>query len=100
MSQYGASNVTDIEEYRFLKHLGAGAFASVKKAIHKPTGKRLAVKIYEKFKLMQSSRKKSVIREIASLKKLKHSCLLQIYDCIESPKQLFLIMEYVEGHSL
>jgi len=57
----------------------------------------LAIKVYEKFKLMELQRKKSVIREINALRKLNHSNIMKLYDVIDTPKQLYLIMEYVSG---
>mgnify|MGYP001626578596 CR=1 FL=1 len=50
-SEYGASNYTQITDYIIGRHLGSGAYASVKRATHKPTGMVLAIKVYEKFKL-------------------------------------------------
>ena len=60
----------------------------------------LAIKVYEKFKLMELQRKKSVIREINALRKLNHSNIMKLYDVIDTPKQLYLIMEYVSGQML
>jgi len=57
----------------------------------------IAIKIYDKFKLSEPSRKKSVIREVQMLKKLQHQTLPTLYDVIDSPGQLYLVMEYVVG---
>ena len=51
-SEYNASNLTSITEYQIGKHLGQGAYASVKQAMHLQTGLVLAIKVYEKFNLM------------------------------------------------
>ena len=69
-----------------LKHLGQGSYASVKQAMHVETGLVLAIKVYEKFNLMEASRKKSVIREINILKKLQHKNIMRLYDVIDTPK--------------
>jgi len=47
-----------------------GAYASVKELIHKETGMKLAIKIYDKFKLLDIQRRKNVAREIRILKHL------------------------------
>lgn len=47
-SEYNASNYTQITDYQIGRHLGSGAYASVKMATHKPTGMVLAIKVYEK----------------------------------------------------
>ena len=44
----------------------------VREAIHKPTGEKVAVKVYDRFKLMDIQRKKSALREIKILSKLSH----------------------------
>ena len=51
-SDYGALNYTSISEYRFGKVLGQGAYAIVKEAQHKETGYNVAVKVYDKYKLI------------------------------------------------
>lgn len=51
--------------------LGQGAYAIVREGIHISTGFRVAIKIYDKFKLNQNLLiKKSVLREITILSKL------------------------------
>ncbi len=58
--QYAALNFSQIGEYKIGKHLGAGAYASVKQAIHSATGMLTAIKIYDKSKLLKESHKKGV----------------------------------------
>lgn len=55
-----------------MKQIGQGAYAVVKEAIHKPTGEKVAIKVYDRFKLMDIQRKKSALREIKILSKLSH----------------------------
>lgn len=59
-SEYAAMNFTQVGDYKIGKHLGAGAYASVKQAIHRATGMLTAIKIYDKMVLQSESRKKSV----------------------------------------
>lgn len=87
--------MTQIAEYKIGKHLGSGAYASVKLAIHQKTGLLVAIKVYDKKKLKEASRKKSVQRESLLLKKLHHKNLPILFDAIESPSQFYLVMEYV-----
>ena len=39
-------------------------------------------------------------REIEILKKVRHKYIIQLFEIIETPKQLYLIMEYVSGGEL
>jgi serine/threonine protein kinase len=44
-----------------------------------------AIKIYDKVKLTDQTRKRSVLREVTALKKLDHKNLPTLYDVIDSP---------------
>lgn len=59
-SEYAALNFTQIGDYKIGKHLGAGAYASVKQGMHRATGMLTAIKIYDKSKLTTDSRKRGV----------------------------------------
>ena len=72
----------------------------VRVGLHKILNQKIAVKIYEKFKLLEPNRRKSVKREIKIMEKIDHDCLAKLYEAFESHKQVFLIMEYVNGGSL
>ncbi len=77
-----------INDYMIGKEIGKGAYAVVKQAVHKQTGTKLAIKIYEKFKLMDPARKNAVKREIQVLKQLDHSNVVKLYEVIDNPKQV------------
>lgn len=52
------------EEYLVGKQIGQGAYANVRVALHKGSNSRVAIKIYEKSKIDDPQRRKSVSREI------------------------------------
>ena len=60
----------------------------------------MAVKILEKRKIVEDSDVLRVTREIDILKMIRHPNIIQLFEIIETPKQLFLIMEYVSGGEL
>ena len=64
------------------------------------TGEKVAVKILEKDKIKDSSDIERVSREIKILKLVKHPNVISLYEIIETPKQLYLIMEYACGGEL
>jgi serine/threonine protein kinase len=82
------------------KQIGQGAYAVVKESFHKPTGERVAIKQYDRYKLMDTQRKKSAIREIKILSRLSHSGIVKLYEAIDTSKFVYLVMEYVQGESL
>ena len=77
-----------IEDYLIGKELGKGAYAIVKNAVHKQTNLKMAIKIYEKYKLSDPQRKSSVNREIVILKKINHPNIVKLYEVIDSSKQV------------
>ncbi|CDW78152.1 protein kinase domain containing protein [Stylonychia lemnae] len=99
-SEFGAFNITSIGEYKLGKVLGQGAYAVVKEGVHKTLGSSLAIKVYDKYKLIDAQRKRSVIREIKILKKMQHDNIVTLFDAIDTQRQLYLVMENVEGMSM
>ena len=80
--------------------VGEGAYASVRVATHKVNNKKVAIKVYEKIKLREQQRKKSVRREIRILQMLSHPHIVKILDVVETNNHLNIIMEYLDGISL
>ena len=58
------------------------------------------MKIYPKYKLNDVNKRKSVMREIICMKKLEHPNIVKLHDSFETPKEIYLIQEYVSGVSL
>ena len=58
------------------------------------------MKVYEKLKLLEPNRKKSVKREIKIMERLEHRGIAKLYESFDTNKQVFLIMENVTGGSL
>ena len=82
------------------KTIGKGTFGKVKLGIHELTNERVAVKILEKDKIQDVNDVERVAREIHILKLIRHPNIIQLYEIIETPKQLYLIMEYANGGEL
>jgi len=57
----------------------------------------VAIKILEKEKIVDVADVERVSREIHILKLIRHPSIIQLYEIIETPKQLFLIMEYMDS---
>ena len=89
-----------LEDYIIGKVIGQGAYAVVRIGLHKPSDKWVAIKIYEKSKLIEPQRRKSVKREIKLMERMSHPNIWSLYDVLETNTQLFIIMEYVGGGSL
>lgn len=94
------SQKTSLDEYQIGKQIGQGAYASVRFGFHKPTEKKVALKIYKKYKLEEPNRRKSVKREIKLMEKMKHDSIVQLFEIIDTQKYVILVMEFVGGGSL
>ena len=60
----------------------------------------MAIKILDKSKITDVNDVERVSREIHILKIVQHPHVVQLYEIIETPKKLYLIMEYASGGEL
>ena len=61
---------------------------------------QVAVKILEKDKINDQKDVERITREIKILKKVRHPNVIQLYEIIETDKELFMIMENANGGEL
>ena len=80
--------------------IGQGAFASVKRAVHKKTGYQVALKVYDKKNLKDEESSVALRREIFILAALNHKNIMSIHEVIDSRTNVYLVMELCEGKSL
>lgn len=81
--------------YKLGKTLGIGAFGKVKLGVHVITGQKVAVKILNKHKIKHLEMAEKVKREINILKLCTHPHIIRLYEVIDTPTDIFVIMEYV-----
>ncbi|CAD8057480.1 unnamed protein product [Paramecium primaurelia] len=87
--------------YKLCYVIGKGAFAKVCLGIQILTGAKVAMKIIEKSTLKSESAKKRLLLEITIMKILsQYKQFAQLYEVFETKKQIYIIMEYVEGGDL
>ncbi|NWY95508.1 MYLK2 kinase, partial [Loxia curvirostra] len=77
--------------------LGGGKFGEVHTCREKETGLKLAAKVIRK---QGAKDKEMVLLEIDVMNQLNHHNLIQLYDAIETPREIILFMEFVEGGEL
>jgi len=99
--QNGASRrAKSIGHYILGKTIGEGTFGKVKIGTHIMTGERVAVKVLEKERIVEVADVERVAREVHILKLIRHPHIVQLYEIIETRRQLYLIMEYASGGEL
>jgi calcium-dependent protein kinase len=84
-------------DYTIGEIVGSGAFATVRKVIHKETNQPRALKIIKKNPKQDSSR---MYLEVDILKKLIHPNIMQIYEFYEDKRNFYIITEFCEGGEL
>ncbi|KNE63897.1 CMGC/RCK/MAK protein kinase [Allomyces macrogynus ATCC 38327] len=83
-----------MQRYRIVRELGDGAFGTVSLAIHSPTGEKVAIK---KMKKRYTSWDECVnLREVKSLKKLVHPCIVRLREVMRENERLFFVFEYLD----
>ena len=90
--------LSDIGPYRLLRLIKSGGQGSVYAAEDRRLGRRVAVKLRPLPDDPQQRR--SRLAEARSLAALNHPLIVQLYDVIELPEAVALVMEYVPGHDL
>ena len=96
----GKSGSKNVGHYILGKTIGQGTFGKVKLGSHILSGEQVAVKILEKDRIKEVADVERVAREIHILKIIRHPYIIQLYEIIETPKQLYLIMEFCPNGEL
>ncbi|CAN6611404.1 serine/threonine-protein kinase Rad53p [Trichomonascus vanleenenianus] len=84
-------------DYEMQGVLGSGAFATVKKALDRNTGKPYAIKIISKSRMTDTS---AIQREIKILQSIKHKYVVTMHQVYEDSRSFYLVMDYVKGGDL
>lgn len=79
--------------------IGQGAYASVCKSTHEPSGKSMAVKVFDKNKANWESRRKLVEREIKLMDKICRGSpnIVEFHESIDTHSHVYVVMERLEG---
>ena len=95
------------EDFSLEKVLGQGAYGYVVRATvaeHVKTKreipKQVALKLMAKAHVIDKGQLKHVIDERRLLAKLKHACIMELYDAFVDDKALYLVGEYIDGPDL
>mmetsp|Transcript_23873 Transcript_23873/g.39478 ORF Transcript_23873/g.39478 Transcript_23873/m.39478 type:complete len:361 (+) Transcript_23873:91-1173(+) len=86
-----------LQDLEMLDILGKGASSLVRKAIHKPTGTPLAVKILNVF---DKAKRDQLLRELRTLYSSTFPWLVSFYDCLYDEGAMYIVLEYMDGGSL
>ena len=101
MSNNSPLTTTQIGDYILHHEIGRGGFAIVYQGTHIPTNEIVAIKIIDKNQISSDSLNfKRVESEISILKIVNHKNIIKLYEILETPQKIYLVMEYCERGEL
>ncbi|GJZ09814.1 SNF1-related protein kinase catalytic subunit alpha KIN10-like protein [Tanacetum coccineum] len=89
-----------LRNYKLGKTLGIGSFGKVKIAEHTLTGHKVAIKILNRRKIKNMEMEEKVRREIKILRLFMHPHIIRLYEVVETPSDIYVVMEYVKSGEL
>ncbi|GAB2282481.1 SNF1- protein kinase catalytic subunit alpha kin10 [Dionaea muscipula] len=99
-SRGGSGAEVLLQNYQLGKTLGIGSFGKVKIAEHKLTGYKVAIKILNRRKIKNMDMEEKVRREIKIGRLFMHPHIIRLYEVIETPSDIYVVMEYVKSGEL
>ena len=87
------SNKQPSDDYKRLKFLGEGSYASVYQVQNRYTGSICAMKIIKKKFSKSSSEEKDILNEINILRMMDHPNILKIFEFYSNPKEFSIVTE-------
>ncbi|XP_073132041.1 SNF1-related protein kinase catalytic subunit alpha KIN10-like isoform X1 [Henckelia pumila] len=95
----GKSSRNVLPRYKLGKTLGIGAFGKVKLAVHSLTGLKVAIKILDRQSIDNSEAEK-VRKEINIMRQLFHPHVVRLFEVIDTPTKVYVVMEYMNSGEL
>ncbi|EAR97534.2 Serine/Threonine kinase domain protein (macronuclear) [Tetrahymena thermophila SB210] len=92
--------LNNLDRFEIGQVIGQGSYAVVRKAKDVLTDKIVAIKIYDKFRLIDPQKRNNVKREMHILQKLEHKNIIQLLMTVDTRTTVNLVMEYVSSLSL
>ncbi|TRY53609.1 hypothetical protein DNTS_033074, partial [Danionella cerebrum] len=86
------------EKYEVGKVIGDGNFAVVRECVERSTGQEYALKIIDKAKC--SGKEHLIVNEVSILRRVRHPSIIMLIEELDTPTELYLVMELVKGGDL
>ncbi|KAE8021731.1 hypothetical protein FH972_007597 [Carpinus fangiana] len=89
-----------LQNYKLGRTLGFGSSGKVKIAEHILTGQKVAVKILNREKIKSMDMEEKVRREIKILRLFMHPHIIRLYEIVDTPADIYVVMEYGKSGEL
>ncbi|CAL9090103.1 unnamed protein product [Musa textilis] len=91
---------TRVGKYELGRTLGEGTFAKVKFAKNLETGENVAIKIFDKDKILRHKMVGQIKREISTMKLVRHPNVVRMYEVMASKTKIYMVLEFITGGEL
>ncbi|XP_074567988.1 serine/threonine-protein kinase ATG1c-like isoform X2 [Curcuma longa] len=88
-----------VGDYMIGQQIGAGAFSTVWRARHRVRGMEVAVKEIAMDRLSKKLQE-NLLSEVSILRRINHPNIIALYDFIQTPGRIYLVLEYCKGGDL
>lgn len=89
-----------IEDYQIKQTVGTGSFGRVKLVFHLKENRFYALKILKKAEIMKLKQVDHILSEISILDLIEHPFLVKMTGITQNDRNLYIMMEYVQGGEL
>jgi serine/threonine protein kinase len=91
---------TRVGRYHILGAIGRGGMGEVYAAYHPDLDRRIALKVVHAERAADPERQRRLLREAQIIARLNHPNIVTVYDAGIVGDQVFVAMEFVDGHTL
>ncbi|CAI5972102.1 unnamed protein product [Closterium sp. NIES-64] len=96
----GTSGVKRVGKYELGRTLGEGNFAKVKLGQDVESGRRVAIKVMDKDRILQHRMADQIKREVSIMKMVRHPNIVQLIEVLASRNKIFMVLEFAAGGEL
>ena len=87
-------------KYKIQYLIGAGTFARVYRAVHRDSGRVVAIKVLRRRHRNEPTQVEQFFREAKVGMQLRHPNIVAIHEVDSDPRNPYMVMEFVEGQTL
>ncbi|XP_021839473.1 CBL-interacting serine/threonine-protein kinase 11-like [Spinacia oleracea] len=80
--------------------LGCGAFAKVYSAKNVDSGQMVAIKVFNKKRIIQNNMMSNIKGEITTMGRLQHPNIIRLYEVLACKRKIYFVMELAKGGEL
>ena len=88
------------DRYELIEQVGEGGMGVVWRAHDARLDRDVAIKLLRPFVAAEPAQRRRFAREARTLAALSNDHIVRVHDYVESGEDAFLVMEFIEGHSL